>query len=155
MNESKTTLFSVSEVELIYRNKVNPTDRHKIRHSTNAYDILLSAWDMNKIEMVEQFYVLLLDRSQSCLGISNIFTGGVSGCLIDPKIVFATALKANASSIILAHNHPSGNLSPSKADIALTDKLRAGGALLDIAVSDHLIVTPYNYYSFADEYVPF
>jgi DNA repair protein RadC len=155
MQNNAPSLFSVSEVELVYRNKVKPTDRHKISNSANAYDIFLSVWDMNKIEMVEQFYVLLLDRSQHCLGVSNVFTGGISSCLIDPKIVFATALKANASGIILAHNHPSGNLSPSKADIALTQRLKAGGNLLDILVADHLIVTPFNYYSFTDEYVPF
>jgi len=67
--------------------------------------VLLQAWDHNKIELVEQFYILLLDRGNASLGISNILMGGVSSCIVDPKIVFATALKTRASGIILAHNH--------------------------------------------------
>ena len=110
---------------------------------------------MNRIELVEQFKILLLDRSNSCLGISHISTGSISGCLVDPKIIFATVLKARASSVILAHNPPSGNLQPSQADIELTKKLKAGGALLDVAVLDHLIVTPFSYYSFADDGLSF
>ncbi|MFN8290187.1 MAG: JAB domain-containing protein [Chitinophagaceae bacterium] len=145
------TLFNVTEVELVYRNKVNPAERPKITSSSTAYDILMEAWDMNKIELVEQFSILLLDRSNSCIGISTISQGGISACVVDPKVVFATALKARASSIILAHNHPSGNLKPSEADKTITKSLVAGGHILDLRVLDHLIVTPRSYYSFADE----
>ena len=145
------TLFNVTEVELVYRNKVNPADRPKVTSSSSAYDILMEAWDMNKIELVEQFSILLLDRCNSCIGISTISQGGISACIVDPKIVFATALKARASSIILAHNHPSGNLKPSEADKTITKSLVAGGHILDLKVLDHLIVTPRSYYSFADE----
>lgn len=150
MHNFNSSLFAVTEVELIYRNKVPPSDRLKIRSPDNAYDAFINAWDLNKMDLVEQFYVLFVDRAQNCLGISNMFTGGVSGCMIDPKIIFATALKANASGIFLAHNHPSGNLKPSKADTILTDKIKAGGDLLEISVLDHLIVTPLKYYSFAE-----
>lgn len=152
---SLSSLFAVTEVELVYRNKVKPADRPKLIDSASAYDVLLNAWDMNKIELVEQFMILLLDRSNSCLGISHISTGGVSTCLVDPKVVFATVLKARASNVILAHNHPSGNLKPSPADIELTKKLKAGGALLDVSVLDHLIVTPFSYYSFTDDGLSF
>ena len=155
MENTIPSMFAVSEVELVYRNKINPSDRQQIKSSGNGYDILMAAWDLNKIDLVEQFYILLLDRANHCLGVSNISTGGVSSCLVDPKIVFATALKARASGLILAHNHPSWNLKPSKADIALTQKLKAGGEILDISIMDHLIVNPLNYYSFTDEYVPF
>jgi DNA repair protein RadC len=147
----KASLFSVSEVELIYRNKINPNDRPRVTEVRHAYDILLSAWDMNKIELIEQFHILLLDRGNKCLGISKISTGGISACLVDPKIVFATALKAKASGLIMAHNHPSGSLTPSTADIDLTKKLREGAKLLDLNVMDHLIVTPRDYYSFASD----
>ena len=132
-------LFSVTEVELIYRNEVNPCDRPIVQSSSSAYDVLLNAWDMNKIELLEEFLILLLDRSNHCLGISKISQGGVSSCLIDPKIIFATGLKSRSSGIILAHNHPSGVLIPSKADIDLTHKLKEGGKLLEISVLDHLI----------------
>lgn len=151
MAQTIQSLFSVSEVELVYRNKVPSSDRIKITDSWSAYDVFLSAWDLNKMDLLEQSYILLLDQAHHCIGISNISTGGVSACIVDPKIVFATALKARASSIVLAHNHPSGNLKPSQADINLTQKLRQAGDLLDIKFNDHLILTPLKYYSFADE----
>lgn len=145
------TLFEITEVELIYRNKVNRSDRRKITSSESSFDAFLLVWNMNKIELVEQFMILLLDRSNNCLGISNVSTGGLSSCLVDPKIIFATALKAKASGMVLAHNHPSGNLTPSNADIEFTKKIKQGGQLLDISIFDHLIISPKHYYSFGDE----
>lgn len=146
-----TSLFSVTQIELVYRNKVKPSDRPKVNSAESAYDVFLNAWDMNKIELVEQFMILLLDRANLCLGLSNVSTGGISSCLVDPKIIFATALKSKASGIIMAHNHPSGNLKPSNADIELTDRLKRAGNLLDISVLDHLVITPQSFYSFANE----
>lgn len=142
--------FKITEVELIYRGRKTPEDRPVIKDPESAYRILLQSWDMNRIELVEEFKILLLNRASKCLGISTISSGGVSTCLVDPKIVFATALKARASSIVLAHNHPSGNLTPSQADLALTYKLTEGGKILDISVPDHLIVTPLGFYSMAE-----
>jgi len=144
------SLFQVTEVELVYHNKIPPRDRPLIHQSSFAYDVLMKAWDMNKIELVEQFKIILLDRRCACIGISEIATGGVTACLVDTRIVFSTALKARASCIMLAHNHPSGNLTPSSADMDLTSKLYSAGKLLDVSVIDHLIVTPQDYYSFAD-----
>ncbi len=144
-------LFKVNEVEIIYRNTIPYQDRLQITSSATAYEILLATWDANRLELVEQFKILLLDQKNNCLAVSGIATGGLSACIADPKIIFATALKAGASALILAHNHPSGNLQPSEADKALTRKLKEGGRLLDIAVLDHLIITPRNYRSFADE----
>lgn len=145
------SLFAVTEVELIYRNKIPRAERPKVGTAREAYDVLLAAWDMNRIELVEEFKMLLLDRGNRCLGVSSVATGGVDACVVDPKIVFATALKARASGLILAHNHPSGNLKPSQADIAMTQRLFSGGKVLSIDVLDHLIVTPHEYKSFADE----
>lgn len=145
------TLFSVSEIELVYRNKINPKERPKVTTSATAYDILMQSWDMNKIELIEQFAILLLDRAKHCLGVSTISTGSVSACIVDPKVVFATALKGRASGLILAHNHPSGNLTASRADEIITEKLIQGGGILDISIVDHLIVTPRGYYSFSDD----
>ena len=85
------------------------------------------------------------------MGMCPISKGGVSGTVVDLKIIFATALKGRASAIILAHNHPSANLNPSQADIDLTKKIGKAGRLLDINVLDHLILSPEGeYYSFAD-----
>lgn len=150
MQNNSPSLFAVTEVELVYRNKVKPADRLKIMSPENAYDAFLNAWDLSKIDLVEQFYLLMVDRAQNCLGIAHLFTGGTSSCLVDPKIIFAMALKANESSIFIAHNHPSGNLTPSKADTLLTEKIKAGADILDIKLQDHLIVRPLNYYSFAE-----
>lgn len=151
MNNNLPNLFSVTEVELVYRNKKPLNERPKILQSKDAYNILLNAWDFNKIELVEQFLVMLLDRNNAVIGIANISTGGISSCIVDPKIIFATALKSKASGIIIAHNHPSGNLRPSNADENLTRKIVEGGKYLDITVMDHMIVTPHGYLSFADE----
>lgn len=151
MIENLQSIITVPEIEISYRNNVKPNNRIKVNSSSSAYQIFLSHWDMNKIELVEQFSILLLDRNTRCLGIATIATGGISACVADPKIIFSTALKTKASGVILAHNHPSGSLTPSKADLALTQKLICGGAILDISVPDHLIITPYDYYSFADD----
>lgn len=145
------SLFKVNEVQIVYRNKIPYQHRIQIRSSATAYEILLASWDQNRLELIEQFKILLLDQQNNCLAISEIATGGTSACLADPKVIFATALKTRAAGIILAHNHPSGNLQPSEADKALTRKLKDGGRLLDIAILDHLIVTPRNYRSFADD----
>ena len=92
--------------------------------------------------LVEEFNILLLDRSNRVMALCPISKGGVSGTVVDLKIVFAAAIKGRASSIILAHNHPSGNLQPSQADIDLTKKFEKAGKLLDIPVLDHVILSP-------------
>ncbi len=145
-----TPLLQVTEIKLSCHNKVKPSERRKIDGSQSAYDLLLEAWDRTRIELVEECKLLMLDRIGACIGLSTIATGGVAGCLINTKIVIAAALKARASDIILAHNHPSGSLSPSKPDDAMTERLCEASRLLDIRFIDHLIVTPYDYYSYAD-----
>lgn len=143
--------FKVTEVELIYHNKTKSSERLTVKRSQDAYDILYKSWDMNKIELQEQFKIMLLDRKNSCIGISTLATGGISGCLVDLKLAFATALKSRASCIILAHNHPSGSTTPSEADKSITEKFTEAGRLLDLTVLDHVIVTKEGYTSFADE----
>ncbi|MVM34448.1 DNA repair protein [Spirosoma sp. HMF4905] len=145
------SLFNVSEVEIIYRNKIPYQHRLQITKSATAYEILRQSWDENRMELVEQFKILLLDQKNNCLAVSDIASGGMSVCIADPKLIFVTALKTRATGIILAHNNPSGNLQPSEVNKILTRKIKEGGKLLDITVLDHLIVTPRNYYSFADE----
>ena len=143
--------YQVAEITLSYKTNIKPSLRPKISSSKDAYDILLNSWDKSKIEFIEQFKVMLINRAHKVLGICEISTGGVSGTVADPKIIFAAAIKANASCIILAHNHPSGNLKPSQSDIELTRKIKEGGKLLEIQMLDHLILTTEGYYSFADE----
>jgi len=142
--------YKAAEMELVYRNNIRPEDRVQISQSKTAYEVLLNSWDQDRIELVEQFKIILLDFRLNCLGISEISTGGMSLCPVDMKIVFSTALLAKASKIIAAHNHPSGFPHPSNEDIVLTRRMVEAGKLLSLDVQDHLIVTKYDYYSLAD-----
>jgi DNA repair protein RadC len=147
----QTTLFKVAEVELKYSAHYKITDRPKISSSASAYDVLLQQWSFDKIDLLEEFKVLLMNRSNRVLGIVNISQGGIAGTVADPKLIFVSALKAAASSIILCHNHPSGEMRPSAEDLKLTKRIVEGGKLLDIPVLDHLIISRHKFYSFADE----
>ena len=140
----------LSEVQLIYKSKILPSDRTTITCSTDSYNYLKSIYG-EEIEHVEYFYVLLLNRANQILGWHQVSKGGVAGTVADPKVIMQAALLANASSVILAHNHPSGNYKPSAADIKLTKNLKEGAKMLDIVVMDHMIITTETYYSFADE----
>lgn len=141
----------VNEVYLVYKSKTKAKDRPQIKDSQDAYHLLKENWS-DQIETVEEFSVLLLDRSNRVLGLSKMFKGGTNATVVDLKLVFATAIKGRADSIILSHNHPSGNLKPSTRDVELTKQFKAAGDLLEIKVLDHLILSPDGgYYSFADE----
>jgi DNA repair protein RadC len=142
--------FEVAEIQLSYKTTVKPSSRPKIRTSKDTYEILLESWDDSKIEFVEQFKVILLNRANKVLGIFEVSTGGVAGTVADPKVIFAAAIKTNASGMILSHNHPSGNLIASKSDIELTKRLKEGGRLLEIELLDHVIISTEGYFSFAD-----
>ncbi len=123
-------------------------ERPKISSSKDAYNCVFSTMeDLNH----EVFKILILNRRNLVTKIIEISAGGVSGTIVDPKIIFKKALDANASSIILAHNHPSGNLKPSTADIQVTKKIAAAGMTLEIRVLDHIIISDKGYYSFLDE----
>jgi len=99
----------------------------------------------------EEFWILLLNRANRVIKKFQVSQGGVAGTVADPKIIFKVAISELASGLILAHNHPSGNLTASQADIDLTKKIKEAGKLLEIQVLDHLIVAGQNYFSFADE----
>jgi len=143
--------FKVAEVQVSYKPDYNISERPKITSSQQTYCLLIQQWDMGRIAFLEEFKVILLNRSNHVLGIVDISMGGVSGTYVDPKVVFAVALKGNASGIILTHNHPSGSVKPSEADIKLTKRLVECGKLLDINVWDHIILSEGSYYSFADD----
>lgn len=142
---------TVSEIDLIYRTKVKSSQRPKITSSKSAYAILMDCWDLDKIEFIEQFKVLLLNQSNRVLGLYQASSGGIAGTVVDIRLLFASALKANAAGMIISHNHPSGKTAPSQADKAITRKIKTAGELLDIKLLDHLIVTEEKYYSFLDE----
>lgn len=143
--------LKVAEVELVYHSKVKASERPQITCSNDAFELLKSIWEEGKIELLEQFKVLFLNRSNKVLCIYPLSSGGITGTVADPRLVFTAALKVNAVSMILSHNHPSGSLQPSKQDEELTTKIKGAALLLDMKVLDHLIITLEGYYSFADE----
>ena len=147
----ETRPYQAAEIQLVYKSNVKPSLRPKISHSKDAYQVLLESWDDTKIELLEQLKVMFTNRANKVLGIFELSTGGVSGTVADPKLIFAAALKVAASGLILSHNHPSGNLQPSQVDIDLTRKIKEAGKLLEIQLLDHIILTTEGYYSFADE----
>jgi DNA repair protein RadC len=140
--------MNISEIKVSYSNKSK--ELQIITDSKSSYTILLACWNKHTIELQEEFKVLLLNRRNAVLGIYSLSKGGVSGTIVDVKLVFSVALKCNASHIIIAHNHPSGNLKASAADKSLTNKIKTGAELLDIKLLDHIIITKDDYYSFAD-----
>jgi DNA repair protein RadC len=144
-------LYQVAEIELVYKRVGKTSDRPQIKKAEDAHKLLSDHWDENKLDFIEQFKILLLNRANRVIGISDLSTGGITSTVVDPRIILVTALKANATSIILAHNHPSANLKPSDADRYLTQRLTDAGKLLDIEVLDHIIVTSEGFYSFAEK----
>ena len=132
--------------EIGVRKKINEAPT-KVRSSADAARIL---YDIKDSE-VENFVVIFLNQDNSMIKKEMLFQGGIANTIIDPRVVFKKALIFQCSGVILAHNHPSGNLQPSNPDVRITRKLCEGGKLLDIRVMDHLIMSPRGYYSFADE----
>ncbi|WP_339704569.1 JAB domain-containing protein [Algoriphagus aquimarinus] len=144
-------LHQVAEITLGYHPKVKSSQRPKVGCSRQVYEVLFSFWDKDTLELAEHFQVMLLSRANRVLGICTISKGGTAGTVVDAKLVFATALKGAAQSIVISHNHPSGNLMPSEQDKRLTRRLVEIGKALDLPVLDHIILTIDGYYSFADE----
>src|SRR5688572_18089244 len=97
-----------SEIELVYTSKVKASERPCIASSSDAYTLLLNTWEEGKLDFVEQFVILLLNRANKVLGLYKVSTGGVTGTVADPKLIFTAALKLNSVGLILSHNHPSG-----------------------------------------------
>ena len=142
-------LLSISEIKISYNPKLKTSELPKVSSSEDAFNVILHQWE--DIHYRESFAIILLNRANKCLGFTFVSKGGLSGTVADPKVIFQTVLKANASSIILVHNHPSGNLQPSQNDINLTKNIVKAGKLLELQAIDHLIVSDDAYFSFADE----
>ena len=130
------------------RRSADVLEKDKIGGSKDAFQILqLKLEDLPH----EEFWVILLNRANKVIDIKLIGRGGVSSTVVDSKVIFSFALESLASGIILAHNHPSGNLKPSNSDIRLTKKLVDAGKILEVPILDHIIVGDNDYFSFADE----
>jgi DNA repair protein RadC len=149
MKDSK--IWLVNEIEIYLNRNLETSENKKILSSEDAERILRENWS-DSMNVLEEFVIILLARNNQVIGLYKVSKGGVSGTIVDAKIVFSVALKSLASGIILCHNHPSGNRNPGQSDLTLTKKIKEAGQVLDIDVLDHIILTPNNgYFSFRDE----
>lgn len=146
------SIMNVAEVQLSYKSNVKSSTRYKINSSQDAYELLAKYFPDDTIEYKESFKVVLLNQSNKVLGIVPISEGRISATYVDVRLILQAALLANATQVILAHNHPSGSMKPSTLDDALTEKVRKVAELMEIHVADHIILSPEKeYYSYHDE----
>jgi DNA repair protein RadC len=134
-------LYNVTEVQLVYKTRIKASDRPKISNMEDAVDIFRKYWSRDRIEHIEEVKILLLNRSNRVLGIATVSQGGISGSVSDERIVLQYAIKSNATGVILAHNHPSGNLDASEADNRITGKIKNSLELIGVSLLDHVIIT--------------
>ncbi len=139
------------DIKISYSPKVKASERPFLTKSKASYDLLRQTWDDGDIQLYETFKVAMLDGANRVIGVFEASKGGFDTVVADVRMIFATALKARANAIILAHNHPSGLLRASKADLYITDKIVSAGKILDIRVLDHIILANEGYLSMSDE----
>lgn len=139
----------LAEVQISYSSHIKAKDRMKVTGSSDAADAFRAIWPA--YDHIEFSYMLMMNRQNQILGYHQLSKGGMTGAVVDVRVIFQVALKACATSLILAHNHPSGNLDTSDADRKITRQIKEAGLILDIPLLDHLIMTTDSYFSMADE----
>jgi len=145
----KTYKSNLPEITLKY--KTGEQKKVKISSSKDAANVLIEFYNQDTIELTESFIVLFLNRNNNTIGWYKVSQGGLNGTVIDNRLILVTALNCAAHAIIVSHNHPSGNTTPSKADIKITNDLKNACKILDITLLDHIIITESNgYYSMGD-----
>lgn len=150
VEEPEVLYKTANEITVNYTKRKDITMPDKVLSSRDGYEALRPLYN-EFIHHREAFNILLLGAGHTVLGFALISMGGITSTVVDVRIIFQLALKANASAIILSHNHPSGSLRPSDQDRAITQKVMEAGKILDIKVLDHIIVTDESYFSFADD----
>ena len=141
--------YTVGEVELSYKPQFKSL--HQVTCSEDAYKYLLPTYKEGTICYKEYFKVLFLNQSNQVLGYTLISEGGITETCADVRVILQAALLTNSVAIILAHNHPSGSIKPSRQDMEITKQVKEAARLMRIIVTDNLILTDTGYYSFADE----
>lgn len=141
--------MEVAEISVSY--STNQADKIKLINCYEVFEFILSNWNLDIIEFQEECKIILFNRANFVLGIYELSKGGISGTVVDIRIILSVALKCNASGIILVHNHPSGNLTPSDADKSITRKLKNACDLLEFVLIDHFIISRDNFYSFKQD----
>lgn len=146
--ESIDSLTQVAEIEIKYKKKKKGVT--KITKSIDAANTFRRVW-YDDMEVRERFYIMYLNRANNVMAVHELSSGGISGTVVDNKLIFSAALKMLASGIILAHNHPSDTLRPSTQDLEITKKIKLAASTLEMEVLDHIVLSTDSYYSFADE----
>lgn len=139
----------IDEIKISYSN--SNTRKVKITNSLDSFNCLITNWEIETIELYEEFKILLLNTANEVLGIYNVSKGGISSTVVEIRHILYIALKTNSTGIILAHNHPSGNLKPSSTDINLTRKIKSACEIMDLKLQDHIVLAKESYLSFMDE----
>ena len=147
MNQSNR----ISEVKLSYRTKSPKTEKVQVKTPADCYKVFISHWDKDEIEHKESLKILLLNQANMVLGIYTASEGGITDVSYDVRVILQAALLANATSFVMAHNHPSGYLAPSAQDKSFTEIIKKAAMYLSILVHDHIIVCRGKYYSFAEK----
>lgn len=137
-----------TEIKVTYK-VISKHSETSLRRSSEIYDLLRPTWP--DIDYYESFIVTYLNKCNKVIGSQLLSTGGITGTIVDPRMIIQTALLLGAVSLVLSHNHPSGNIQPSAADKEITNTVKTAAKYFDIKVSDHLIITNEKYFSFADE----
>ena len=146
----KVDYFTIPEITVSYKDNVRISERATVKTTEDAAKILSVAFE-GCMEHHEEAYVLFLNKARRVLGISCISKGGISGTAMDIRIILQAALKSSASCLLVSHNHPSGSLTPSSEDMAVTKSLQRGCEAVGIHMDDHIVMTSEGYMSFADE----
>nr|WP_317631396.1 JAB domain-containing protein [uncultured Flavobacterium sp.] len=139
------------KISVSFDKNVKKSELYKITSSETAYNLFIKIFDADLFHWREEFILLCLNQSNKVLGYYKISSGGMTATVVDVRMILTTALNCCATSILIAHNHPSGNLLPSEADKQVTKKIKEASKLLDIQLLDHLIITDESFFSFADE----
>ena len=143
--------IALPEFKISLKKRGSVSEVFTVTSTEEAAKFCRACFDDGKIEWIEEFIVIALSRSNDVLGFYKVSTGGVSGTVVDPKVIFQFALLSNASGIIVSHNHPSGNLKPSDSDVRITRKLDDAAESLDIKLLDHIIISTSVHFSFKEE----
>ena len=137
------------KISISFDKKIKKSELFQISSAEDTYEVLKKIFNADTFDWCEEFIILCLNNANKVVGFYKISSGGMTGTIVDVRMIFTTALKSLATSIILAHNHPSGKLIPSESDKILTRKIKDAGKLLDIQILDHLIINDESYFSFS------
>lgn len=145
--------MQLPELSLKWKGGVKPSERIQLKTSQDTERAFRLIFDADQIEYREEFLMILMNRNNKCLGFVKISSGGITGTVVDVRMIMQHALLSGATGIMLAHNHPSGSIAPSAQDEKLTKQINEAGKIMEIKLLDHIIMTgePGSYYSFADE----